>query len=221
MLTILLEGKKKNFYREGDVVVQVSSGDEYTIEKVLGKEGKILTTTGIFLDLTPDIKATEETYKNRKVIDKRIKKRFKKDLKIRIKYFDSEMPRMEKIVQGDWIDLRSDADVELKAGQFTLIPLGVAMELPEGYEAYVIPRSSTYKKYFVIQTNSFGLIDESYKGDGDQWFMPVFATMDTKISKYDRICQFRIQRKMPKVEFEEVEILGNEDRGGHGSTGIR
>jgi dUTP pyrophosphatase len=220
MLTIVLNDKKRNFYKEGDTLVIVSTGEEITVEKILKDEKKVLTTTGIMYDLTPDLKPTEETYRNRKVINKTNRERkFRDELKIKIKYFDAEMPRIEKIAKGDWIDLRSDEDIQLKAGEFILIPLGVAMELPKGYEAYVIPRSSTYKKYFVIQTNHMGLIDETYCGDNDQWYMPVYATVDTKINKYDRICQFRIQRKMPKVEFKEVQILGNEDRNGFGSTG--
>lgn len=140
-------------------------------------------------------------------------------LQIKIKYFDKEMPKVEKITVGDWIDLRTAVDVEMKKDEFKLIPLGVAMELPEGYEAYVVPRSSTYKKFGIIQTNHHAVIDESYKGDNDQWFYPAYALRDTKFGKYDRICQFRIQKKMPSVEFIEVGSLDNEDRGGIGSTG--
>lgn len=142
-------------------------------------------------------------------------------MEIKIKYFDDELERINKIDKGDWIDLRSAIDIELKAGEFKLIPLGVAMELPRGYEAHVVPRSSTFKNYGVIQTNHCGVIDESYCGDDDQWFMPVYALRDTKICKNDRICQFRIVEKMPSVEITEVEVLGNENRGGHGSTGKR
>lgn len=141
-------------------------------------------------------------------------------MNIRIKYFDKEMPRITNIEgKSDWYDLRSAIDVEMKKGEFKLIPLGIAMELPEGYEAHAIPRSSTYKNFKVIQANSMGLIDESYRGDNDQWYFPAIALEDTKINKYDRICQFRIQKKMPVVTFEEVDSLGNEDRGGIGSTG--
>ena len=120
---------------------------------------------------------------------------------------------------GDWMDLHSDIDITYKSGEYHLIPLGIAMELPEGYEAYVIPRSSTFKNFGVIQVNSFGLIDESYKGDNDQWFMPVFALRDGKICKGDRVCQFRIAKKMEAVEIIKVQALDNNDRQGYGSTG--
>lgn len=140
---------------------------------------------------------------------------------VKIKYFDKDLIKVEKIDKGDWIDLRSAETVELKVGEFKLIPLGVAMELPEGYEAHVVPRSSTFKKWGIIETNSMGIIDESYKGDNDQWFFPAYALRDTKIEKNDRICQFRIVKKMEAVNFETVEVLGNKDRGGHGSTGSK
>ena len=107
----------------------------------------------------------------------------------------------------------------MKKGEFKLIPLGIAMELPKGYEAHVVPRSSTYKNFGVIQTNHMGVIDETYCGDNDQWFMPVLAMRDTRIHVNDRICQFRIMEHQPELVFEETEILGHADRGGHGSTG--
>lgn len=140
--------------------------------------------------------------------------------KIRIKYFSEDIEKLTYIDgKSDWIDLRASEDVEMKAGDFRLIPLGIAMELPEGYEAHVIPRSSTFKNYGILQTNSMGLIDESYCGDNDQWFMPALAMRDTVIHKNDRICQFRIMKHQPQLEFLQVEELGHEDRGGHGSTG--
>lgn len=142
-------------------------------------------------------------------------------MQIKVKYFDKNMPKISKIKKGDWIDLRCAEDIELKKGEYKTIPLGVAIELPKGYEAHIVPRSSTYKNFGIIQTNSCGIIDESYCGDNDQWFIPVYALKDTKINKYDRICQFRIVEKMPEVEIIEVETLNNEDRGGHGSTGIQ
>ena len=140
-------------------------------------------------------------------------------MKIKIKYFDDELERIKKIDVGDWIDLRTAEDVFLHKGEFKLIKLGVAMELPKGYEAHVVPRSSTYKNFFVIQTNHMGIIDESYCGDNDQWMFPAYALEDTYIAKNSRICQFRIMEKQPSIEFEEVYSLGNEDRGGLGSTG--
>lgn len=140
--------------------------------------------------------------------------------KIRIKYFSEDIEKLTYIDgKSDWIDLRAAEDVEMKAGDFRLIPLGIAMELPEGYEAHVIPRSSTFKNYGILQTNSMGLIDESYCGDNDQWFMPALAMRDTVIHKNDRICQFRIMKHQPQLEFLQVAELGHEDRGGHGSTG--
>lgn len=144
-----------------------------------------------------------------------------KELEIKIKYFDGELEKVNKISIGDWIDLRSAIDITLKKDEFKLIPLGVAMQLPKGYEAHIVPRSSTYKKFGIIQTNHQAVIDESYCGDGDQWFYPAYALRDTEIQKNDRICQFRIVKKMPQVTFTEVSELGNKDRGGIGSTGTR
>ena len=139
--------------------------------------------------------------------------------KIKIKYANQLIERIKKINSGDWIDLRCSEDIEIKTGEFRLIPLGIVMQLPDGYEAHVVPRSSTFKNYGVIQTNSMGIIDETYCGDNDWWFMPVYATRDTKINFNDRICQFRIVKHQPNISFDEIISLGNEDRGGHGSTG--
>lgn len=141
--------------------------------------------------------------------------------RIIIKYFDPEIEHVRKIAQGDWCDLRAAETVELKKGEFKLIPLGIAMQLPDGYEAHVVPRSSTFKNFGVLQTNSFGVIDNSYCGDNDQWFFPAYALRDTIIRKNDRICQFRIAKKQPDLEFEETDHLCNPDRGGHGSTGVK
>lgn len=142
-------------------------------------------------------------------------------MQIKVKYFNRDLEKLNKISIGDWIDLRSSINCTIKAGEFKLIPLGVGMELPEGYEAHAVPRSSTYKNFGIIQTNHMGVIDESYKGDNDQWFFPAYALKDTEIKINDRICQFRIVEKMPNIEFIEVDSLGNEDRGGHGSTGVK
>lgn len=142
-------------------------------------------------------------------------------LTVNIKYFNKRMTKINKLAVGDWIDLRCASTIQLKAGQFALIPLGVAMELPPNHEAHIAPRGSTFKNYGIIQTNSVGLVDESYKGDNDQWFLPVLATRDCTINFDDRICQFRIMEKMPNIIFMEVDKLNNEDRGGHGSTGIK
>ena len=139
---------------------------------------------------------------------------------IQIKYFTDEIEKLTYIDgKSDWIDLRAAREMELKAGQYAMIPLGVAMKLPEGYEAHIVPRSSTYKNYGLIQTNHMGVVDESYCGDNDQWHMPVYALRDTVIHVNDRICQFRIMEHQPKIVFEEVEALSAPDRGGFGSTG--
>ena len=144
----------------------------------------------------------------------------KQNITIRIKYFTDKIERLAYIGgKSDWIDLRAAEEVTMKAGEFRLIPLGIAMELPKGYEAHVVPRSSTFKSFGIIQTNSMGVIDETYCGDNDQWFMAAYALRDTVIEVNDRICQFRIFEHQPAIEFEETEDLGNEDRGGIGSTG--
>ena len=141
-------------------------------------------------------------------------------MNIKIKYFTDKIVKLEYIAgKSDWIDLRAAEDIELKANEYKLIPLGVAMELPEGYEAHLVPRSSTFKNYGIIQTNHMAIIDNSYCGDNDQWFMPVYALRDTKINQNDRICQFRIIENQPKLSFEEVDNLNPESRGGFGSTG--
>lgn len=140
--------------------------------------------------------------------------------KIKIKYFRG-VDKIKRIAVGDWIDLRAAEDVCMKAGEYKQIPLGVAMELPRGYEALVAPRSSTFRKYGVLLANSIGIIDESYKGDNDEWNFLAYATQDTMILRGDRICQFRIIKHQPKVKFVEVESLGNTDRGGIGSTGVK
>ena len=139
--------------------------------------------------------------------------------KIKIKYFTNEINKIETFDCGDWIDLRAAKDISLKKGESALIPLGIAMKLPKGYEAHVVPRSSTFKNWGIIQVNSVGVIDYTYMGDNDMWRMPVYAIRDTVIEKGDKICQFRIMESQPQITFEEVETLGNSDRGGFGSTG--
>jgi len=139
---------------------------------------------------------------------------------IRIKYHSKEIDHLEYIDgKSDWIDLRAAKDYDLKQGEFALIDLGISVELPRGYEMIIAPRSSTFKNFGLIQTNSIGVVDESYCGDDDVIMMPALAMRDTKISVGDRVCQFRILRHQPTVEFEEEETLGNKTRGGFGSTG--
>ena len=143
----------------------------------------------------------------------------KKTLEIMIKYHDKDLGKIEKIPIGDWLDLRSAERVDMWAGEFKKISLGVSMKLPEGYEAHVLPRSSTFKKWGIILVNSMGIIDESYCGNHDIWGFPALAMRNTTIFKGDRICQFRIMPKMPEVQFVEVDDMEADDRGGFGSTG--
>ena len=140
---------------------------------------------------------------------------------IKIKYFDQEIEKIQKISKGDWIELRCAERVELKAGEYKLLRLGVGMILPDGYEAHVLPRSSTPSKFGIILANSMGVIDNSYSGDADEWRFPAVAIRDTVIEKGDRIAQFRIMKNQPQIIFEEVEHLNEVSRGGIGSTGKR
>ena len=139
---------------------------------------------------------------------------------IKIKYL-RDIERIGCIAIGDWIDLRAAEDTYIKAGEYKMIPLGIAMELPKGHEALIAPRSSTFGKYGLMLGNSLGIIDESYKGDNDEWHFIAYAIRDTIIRKNDRICQFRIIKHQPKIKIVEVDSLGNADRGGIGSTGRR
>ena len=139
----------------------------------------------------------------------------------KIKYFDKEIDKVQKINNGDLIDLRASETIVMKKGDFKLIPLGVGMKLPEGYKANVYPRSSTFKNFGIIMVNSVGQIDQSYCGEDDMWCFPAYALRDTTIHKNDRICQFEIQKIQPEIEFEEVEHLDDISRGGIGSTGTK
>ena len=150
-------------------------------------------------------------------------------MKIKIKYFDNAK-ELNMIEKGNWCDLYANKDMFIPEGEKMMIPLGVAMQLPEGYEAHVVPRSSTFKTWGIIQTNNIGIIDNSYCGDNDQWFYPAYCLepknfidnqYGTLIRKGDKIAQFRIIEVQPKLEFEKVELLGNKDRGGFGSTGSK
>ena len=140
-------------------------------------------------------------------------------LEIKVKYFTDIEPLKFIENKSDWYDLRAAEDVEMKAGEFKLIKLGVAIQLPKGYEAIVAPRSSTFKNFGILQANSIGVIDESYCGDNDQWMMPALAMRDTVIRKNDRICQFRILAHQPEHTIITVDHLEGKDRGGIGSTG--
>lgn len=152
---------------------------------------------------------------------------------IRIKYFDNAT-KLKKITKGNWIDVYANKDVFVKCGEKKMVPLGFALELPEGWEGHLAPRSSTFKTWGIIQTNSVGVVDDTYIGDNDQWHMPVYCLQGkdvesdngeevkgTWIRKGDKIGQFRIMEVMPEIEFEEVESFGNKDRGGFGTTGTK
>ena len=121
---------------------------------------------------------------------------------------------------GDWVDLKAGMTVKYKKGDFVMIPLGVAMKLPQGYEGHLLPRSSTFKKYKVLLVNSTGIIDNAYCGNGDEWQFPAIAMEDGVIKKGDRIAQFRIVPVMKAVKFSVRNDLGSTNRGGFGSTGI-
>ena len=140
--------------------------------------------------------------------------------KIIIKYFTDKIEKLRYIDgKSDWIDLRAAEETVLKKGEFKLISLGVAMQLPEGYEAHIVPRSSTYKNFGILQANHMGVVDESYCGDSDCWYFPAIAARDTVIHVNDRICQFRIMKHQPTIEFVETDKLEGKDRGGFGSSG--
>lgn len=176
---------------------------DYTRDEIIKRIG----TTGVIFDEIEKI-----------VLSKEESKKMNKRKQIKIKYLDKNMPKIEKIEKGDWIDLYIDEDILLKAGEHKIISLGVVMKLPEGYEAHLAPRSSTFKKTGLILTNSVGVIDESYCGNDDIWKVDVYATKDIEISKYERLFQFRIMKKQKQVEFIEVDEMEDENRGGYGST---
>lgn len=150
------------------------------------------------------------------------------NITIKVKYFRDDLTRLKIDPKGDMIDLYAAEDVTINEMDEALIPLGVAMELPIGYRANLLPRSSTFKKWGIIVTNSMGVIDHTYCGDNDEWKLAVFCLKGrefvngkkcTIIHKGDKIAQFEIVPVMPKVVLEEVDHLGNADRGGFGSTG--
>ena len=142
-------------------------------------------------------------------------------MEIKIKYHNKDIEKLEKINTGDWIDLRTAEDVYMNKGDFRIISLGISMKLPKGYEAHIVPRSSTFKNFGVIQTNSMGIIDNSYSGTNDVWGFPAYAMRNTIIEKGSRICQFRVVKSQPSIDFTECDNLDIVDRGGFGSTGTR
>lgn len=141
---------------------------------------------------------------------------------IHVKYHDAEMPRIERIdgTKSDWIDLRNADEIDIKAGEWVQVSLGISVKLPKHYEAIVAPRSSTFKKYGLLLPHSIGIIDNSYNGNDDVWQAIFYATRDIHIDKYTRLLQFRIIQNMPRIKIIEVdEILNTKNRGGIGSTG--
>ena len=142
-------------------------------------------------------------------------------MEIKIKYHNPNLEKVGGIAVGDWIDLRAAETVELHPGDFRYVSLGVSMKLPDGYEAHIAPRSSSFQKWGFLVTNSVGVVDNSYSGTNDIWKLPIYATRDAVIRENDRICQFRIMQRMPEITFTEVEALDATDRGGFGSTGTR
>lgn len=185
---------------------------------------------GAYRMLIAELEKDPEPYRRPLVLDvtlemdeakKQIEEIISGEVEIPIKYFSEAIEHIQKIDVGDWIDLRAAEDVVLRSGEYKLIRLGVGMILPDGYEAHVVPRSSTFKNFGIIQANSFGVIDNSYSGDADEWHFPAVALRDTSIKTGDRICQFRIARKQPPIDFLTVDRLNTESRGGIGSTGTR
>lgn len=205
--------KKKKFYKVNEIVWSKIDKTKATVVSLDTKTYDAVIRVG---DKEKTVKFWDIT-KLRK-----FNRRFAKPLGIKVKYLttvDDVFKPLEKTDKGDWIDLRAAETVELKAGEHKLIPLGVAMKLPYGYEAWIAPRSSTFKHWGILQTNSVGIVDNSYSSNSDEWKMSVYATRDTVINRGDRICQFRIVRSMPRTNIVTVDDLGNNARGGFGSTG--
>lgn len=179
-----------------------------TVKRVKMHTGIYCTNCGSFVKLTDKE-------------DKEIAFEYSPDkIGIKIKYI-RDTPKLKPITIGNWIDLYVGEDTHIKHNEYACVPLGVAMQLPEGYEAIIAPRSSTFKRYGLIQVNGIGIIDESYNGDCDEWCMPVYALAgDVYITKGTRLCQFRVIKHQPVCFFDEVTTLGNTDRGGFGVTGL-
>ena len=141
------------------------------------------------------------------------------EAKLKIKYHVKELEKLRYIDgKSDWIDLRVAENVSMKQGEYRLISMGISVEIPKGYEMLIVPRSSAYKNFGILQTNAMGVVDESFCGDNDIIHMPILAMRDTEIHINDRIGQFRLMPHQPEVHFIEVDHLDNEDRGGFGTT---
>ena len=231
----------KNKFKIGDKVVLTNVSEENTgipksfLNNIVKNNPQVIS--GIYLDEEDRICYEIQGFYFKEEQLFLIEKGEDEKMKMRIKYFDGAT-KMEKIVKGNWIDVYSNADIFVPVGERAMIPLGFALELPQGWEGHLAPRSSTFKTWGIIQTNSVGVVDDTYIGDNDHWHMPVYCltanckvneneipTVDGKqgvwIRKGDKIGQFRIMEVMPEIEFDEVESFGNADRGGFGTTGVK
>ena len=231
----------KNKFKIGDKVVLTNVSEENTgipksfLNNIVKNNPQVIS--GIYLDEEDRICYEIQGFYFKEEQLFLIEKGEDEKMKMRIKYFDGAT-KMEKIAKGNWIDVYSNADIFVPVGERAMIPLGFALELPQGWEGHLAPRSSTFKSWGIIQTNHVGVVDDTYIGDNDQWHMPVYCltanckvneneipTVDGRqgvwIRKGDKIGQFRIMEVMPEIEFDEVESFGNADRGGFGTTGVK
>ena len=231
----------KNKFKIGDKVVLTNVSEENTgipksfLNNIVKNNPQVIS--GIYLDEEDGLCYEIQGFYFKEEQLFLIEKGEDEKMKMRIKYFDGAT-KMEKIVKGNWIDVYSNADIFVPVGERAMIPLGFALELPQGWEGHLAPRSSTFKSWGIIQTNHVGVVDDTYIGDNDQWHMPVYCltanckvneneipTVDGRqgvwIRKGDKIGQFRIMEVMPEIEFDEVESFGNADRGGFGTTGVK
>ena len=231
----------KNKFKIGDKVVLTNVSEENTgipksfLNNIVKNNPQVIS--GIYLDEEDRICYEIQGFYFKEEQLFLIEKGEYEKMKMRIKYFDGAT-KMEKIAKGNWIDVYSNADIFVPVGERAMIPLGFALELPQGWEGHLAPRSSTFKSWGIIQTNHVGVVDDTYIGDNDQWHMPVYCltanckvneneipTVDGRqgvwIRKGDKIGQFRIMEVMPEIEFDEVESFGNADRGGFGTTGVK
>ena len=197
--------------KQDGIVESINRENESVVAKITNQKTRKLERIDVMIkNISP--------YREKKIESDQL---HTKPLQIKVKYFDKEIDKLQKVGIGDWLDLRSAETVKLKQGEYKLIPLGIGIKLPYGYEANIVPRSSTFKNFGVLQTNSYGVVDNSYSGNSDQYHFPALAMRDTVINKNDRICQMRINRVMPDLNVVEVEFLDEVSRGGIGSTGVR
>nr|DAL89974.1 MAG TPA: dUTPase [Caudoviricetes sp.] len=212
-------------FKVGDIVVLTKN---YDLLKAIGMEGyegcrgQIINIDAQNTNLPYEIQM-ENSLGTFWIKNKVIKKLIGKSFTIPIKYHNPELTHLQKIDgnKSDWIDLRAAEKVTLKKGEIRRISLGISMQLPENYEAHILPRSSAPEKFGIIMAHSQGIIDNSYCGDDDVWSFLALAIRDTTIYVNDRIAQFRIYQNQPSISFVPVNTLGNPNRGGFGSTGVK